>query len=86
MLPIVLSYTLFRWECNMRAATVLGFVGAGGIGSQLVISMKLFEYNQVATLTLAILGLVILVDLVGQVIRTRMLDARAVTCGPLIQE
>lgn len=73
-LPVLLSYTLFRWECNMRAATVLGFVGAGGIGTQLTLSMQLFNYSEVSTLILVILTLVILVDLVGQFIRTRLLD------------
>jgi phosphonate transport system permease protein len=86
MLPVLLSYTLFRWECNMRAATLLGFVGAGGIGSQLTISMKLFQYHEVLTLAISILLLVILVDLVGQFIRTRMLDARAIACAPAILE
>jgi len=73
-LPVLLSYTLFRWECNMRAATVLGFVGAGGLGTQLVISMKLFQYNEVLTLVLVLLGLVVLVDSAGQLIRTRLLE------------
>jgi len=73
-LPVFLSYTLFRWECNMRAATVLGFVGAGGIGAQLMISMKLFAYSEVMTLAMEIFALVILVDLAGQIIRTRILD------------
>ncbi|MBO8170139.1 MAG: phosphonate ABC transporter, permease protein PhnE [Thermoanaerobacteraceae bacterium] len=74
-LSVFLSYTLFRWECNMRAATVLGFVGAGGIGTQLIISIKLFRYNEVMTLILAILILIALVDILGQFLRTRVLDA-----------
>jgi len=86
MLPTLLSYTLFRWECNMRAATLLGFVGAGGIGSQLVISMKLFQYHEVLTLALAILCLVVLSDVVGQVIRTRVLDGPGVDCEPAMVE
>lgn len=73
-LPVLLSYTLFRWECNMRAATVLGFVGAGGLGTQLVISMKLFQYNEVTTLAIVLLGLVMLVDSVGQLVRSRLLE------------
>lgn len=81
-LPILLSYTLFRWECNMRAATVLGFVGAGGIGTQLSISMKLFRYDEVLTLAIGILLLVTLVDMVGSVIRARILDAPTITCSP----
>ncbi|MGE3272762.1 MAG: phosphonate ABC transporter, permease protein PhnE [Chloroflexota bacterium] len=82
-LPVLLSYTLFRWECNMRAATVLGFVGAGGIGTQLSISMKLFQYNEVLTLALAILLLVTLVDVVGGIARARVLDAPTIAaCEP----
>jgi phosphonate transport system permease protein len=83
-LPVLVSYTLFRWECNMRAATVLGFVGAGGIGTQLAIGMKLFRYDEVLTLALAILALVTLVDLVGQLARARILDAPSVAnCSPI---
>lgn len=74
-LPVFLSYTLFRWECNIRSATVLGFVGAGGIGTQLMISMKLFMYQEVATLIAAIFFLVIFVELAGQYLRTRILDS-----------
>lgn len=79
-LPVFLSYTLFRWECNMRAATVLGLVGAGGIGSQLIISMKLFRYDEVMTLILAILMLVMLVDLLGQAVRRRVLEGSRTAC------
>lgn len=73
-LSIFLSYTLFRWECNLRSATVLGFVGAGGIGTQLIISMKLFMYHEVSTLILAILLLVITIELFGQYLRVRILE------------
>ncbi len=76
-LPMLLSYTLFRWECNMRAATVLGFVGAGGIGTQLIYKLKLFQYQDLSTLILITLLLVTLVDLTGQLIRTRLLDTAA---------
>jgi phosphonate transport system permease protein len=86
MLPVLLSYTLFRWECNMRAATLLGFVGAGGIGSQLTISMKLYQYHEVSTLALSILLLVVLVDVVGQVIRSRVLDSPTNACAPLLTD
>ncbi|MFZ5652359.1 MAG: phosphonate ABC transporter, permease protein PhnE [Bacillota bacterium] len=80
-LPVFLSYTLFRWECNMRAATVLGFVGAGGIGTQLMISMKLFAYGEVLTLVATIFMLVFIVDLAGQLIRANVLGDRKVKCG-----
>ena len=79
-LSVFLSYTLFRLECNLRAATILGFVGAGGIGTQLVISMKLFNYGEVATLVIVILLMVTLIDLVGQFIRQRILDGSNPAC------
>lgn len=72
-LPVFLSYTLFRWECNMRSATVLGFVGAGGIGTQLMISMKLFMYQEVSTLIMAIFLLVVAVEIIGQYLRSHIL-------------
>ena len=77
-LPALLSYTLFRWECNLRAATVLGLVGAGGIGTELVLSFRLFRYHELLTLVLAVLALVALIDLAGQVLRSRILDGREV--------
>lgn len=84
-LPVFLSYTFFRLECNMRAATILGFVGAGGIGSQLIISMKLFNYGEVSTLVAAIFILVAMSDLVGQLIRARVFKGPAPRrCRPMI--
>ena len=76
-LPLLLSHTLYRWECNMRAAAILGFVGAGGIGNLLIIKLKLFHYHDLATLILATIGLVVLVDLVSQVVRGRVLEPRS---------
>lgn len=73
-LPTLLSYTLFRWECNLRAATVLGLVGAGGIGTELVLSFRLFRYHELSTLVLAVLALVALIDLTGHILRSRILD------------
>jgi phosphonate transport system permease protein len=53
-LPGLLGYTLYSLECAIRAASVLGFVGAGGIGQELQLSMRLFEYGQVSTLLAAL--------------------------------
>lgn len=50
------------WECNIPSATILGFVGAGGIGQQILISMNLFDYSKVATLVGATIIVVLLVD------------------------
>ena len=66
------SLTLYQWECNIRSATILGFVGAGGIGQQILISMNLFDYPKVATLVGATIIVVLLVDRFSAAIRRRL--------------
>jgi len=62
VLPQLMSYTLYRWENNIRAAAVLGVVGAGGLGQLLAFHMGLFHMSKTATVLLAMLLLVALVD------------------------
>jgi phosphonate transport system permease protein len=62
VLPQLMSYTLYRWENNIRAAAVLGVVGAGGLGQLLAFHMSLFHMGKTATVLIAMLGLVALVD------------------------
>jgi phosphonate transport system permease protein len=62
VLPQLMSYTLYRWENNIRAAAVLGVVGAGGLGQLLSFHMGLFHMNKTATILVAMLLLVALVD------------------------
>ena len=62
VLPQVMSYTLYRWENNIRAAAVLGVVGAGGLGQLLAFHMGLFHMAKTATILAAMLLLVALVD------------------------
>jgi phosphonate transport system permease protein len=62
VLPQLLSYTLYRWENNIRAAAVLGVVGAGGLGQLLAFHMGLFHMGKTATILAAMLVLVALVD------------------------
>jgi phosphonate transport system permease protein len=62
VLPQLMSYTLYRWENNIRAAAVLGVVGAGGLGQLLSFHMGLFHMGKTATILGAMLGLVALVD------------------------
>ena len=69
--PSILAYTLYAFECNVRAAAVLGFVGAGGIGQEINLSMRLFEYGQVTTLLAAFVVLVLLTDAVSRRARGR---------------
>jgi phosphonate transport system permease protein len=69
VLPQLMSYTLYRWENNIRAAAVLGVVGAGGLGQLLSFHMGLFQMNKTATILTAMILLVALVDLTSYVIR-----------------
>jgi phosphonate transport system permease protein len=62
VLPQLLSYTLYRWENNIRAAAVLGVVGAGGLGQMLAFHMGLFQMGETSSVLLAMLALVALVD------------------------
>jgi len=71
-LPNVTAYTLYSFECCVRAASVLGFVGAGGIGYEISLSMRLFEYRQVMTLILGFVLLLALTDMVSNKLRARL--------------
>ncbi len=62
VLPQLISYTLYRWENNIRAAAVLGVVGAGGLGQMLAFHMGLFQMSETSTVLIAMLLLVALVD------------------------
>jgi len=67
----VVDLALYRWEYNFRASTVLGMVGAGGIGFELMSSLRLMHYDEVVALLLIILAMVTLVDSVGAFLRRR---------------
>ncbi|MBI4637578.1 MAG: phosphonate ABC transporter, permease protein PhnE [Candidatus Rokubacteria bacterium] len=71
-LPSVVSYTLYRWECAIRASAILGFVGAGGLGQQIELSMRMFQFNEVLTLLAILCLLVAGVDFVSGRIRARV--------------
>src|SRR5688572_19283343 len=68
----IASQLLYQWECNIRSSVIIGFVGAGGIGQALGISLKLFRYEELATLIIAILLIIIGVDRMSRVFRTRL--------------
>ncbi|HLE42729.1 MAG TPA: phosphonate ABC transporter, permease protein PhnE [Methylomirabilota bacterium] len=72
-LPQFLAYALYRWEVTIRAAAVLGFVGAGGLGQRIHIALSLFLDNQLLTLILAIYVMVTLVDALSAWLRRRLI-------------
>jgi phosphonate transport system permease protein len=67
--PQLLSYSLYRWEMNIRMATILGFVGAGGLGQMLYYELSLLREAQASTVIIAMLLLVILVDSISSKLR-----------------
>ena len=68
-LPNVVAYTLYRWECAIRASAILGFVGAGGLGQQIELSMRMFQFDEVLTLLAILFVLVASVDVISGRIR-----------------
>ena len=72
VLPLFLSYILYRLETNIRAATVLGFVGAGGIGFYLQTYLRMIDYPAASTVLLVTVAMVMLVDGVSSRLRDRL--------------
>lgn len=70
--PLWTSLALYRFESNVRAATVLGIVGAGGIGQTLLEAMRGFKYDETAVIILVIIAVVFITDFLSGAIRKRM--------------
>ncbi|MGA2126888.1 MAG: phosphonate ABC transporter, permease protein PhnE [Xanthobacteraceae bacterium] len=69
VLPNFASYALLRFEINARSATVIGFVGAGGIGQDLLEAIRKFYYSDVSAILLLIIGMVMIIDITTERIR-----------------
>jgi phosphonate transport system permease protein len=72
VLPLFLSYVLYRLETNIRAATVLGFVGAGGIGFYLQTYLRMIDYPAASTVLLVTVAMVMVVDTLSSKLRERL--------------
>ncbi|MFP8955458.1 phosphonate ABC transporter, permease protein PhnE [Natrialbaceae archaeon A-CW3] len=70
--PTFIGVATYRWDINVREATVIGFVGAGGIGTNLTTSIDLFQWNRVLTILIAIFALVIISELVSAYARKKV--------------
>jgi phosphonate transport system permease protein len=64
---------LLRFEVNVRGATVIGFVGAGGIGQDLITAIRKFYYSDVSAMLLMIIGTVMVIDMLSGGLRHRLL-------------
>ncbi len=72
VLPQLADITIYRWEYHFRASAVLGIVGAGGIGFELMAALRLIKYDEVSAILLAILACVLVVDSIGAALRRKL--------------
>ena len=72
VLPVIFGTIVYRWDINIRESTVLGFVGAGGIGIMLYSSVNLFLWREVMVILIAIFGVVVVSEFVSAVVRQRI--------------
>jgi phosphonate transport system permease protein len=75
VLPNLISYTLLRFEINIRASTILGFVGAGGIGQELYLVINFNYYEEVSAIILLIIFTVVSIDLLSGYLRKNIIEA-----------
>jgi len=71
------SYALLRFEINVREASVMGFVGAGGIGQELVVAIRKFYYSDVSAILITIILTVFIIDIVTGWLRGRLFGKEA---------
>jgi len=71
-LPVIYGTTVYRWDINIRESSVLGFVGAGGIGILLYSSINQFLWQEVTVIMIAVLGVVIASEFLSATVRQRI--------------
>jgi phosphonate transport system permease protein len=72
IMPLLVGVTIYRWEYHFRASTVMGMVGAGGIGFELYGALRIMQYREVSALLLVILVMVVLIDALSSVLRQHL--------------
>lgn len=72
VLPVIYGTTVYRWDINIRESTVLGFVGAGGIGILLYSSINQFQWREVSLMLVAVFGVVLVSEFVSATVRQRI--------------
>ena len=77
VLPHFIAYTLFMFEINLRTSTVLGLVGAGGIGSTMMTQLTFFRYDRLMAIVIMLFALVVLVDWISTRWRQRLVEGAA---------
>ena len=74
VLPIVISYWLFRFEINVRVSAVLGMIGAGGVGSELVQQLNFRNFEAVGAVLIITVVVVIIIDTISAAVRRRIIQ------------
>jgi len=77
VLPNIISYTLLRFEINVRSPSIIGYVGAGGLGQEFRTAMSLQEYTDLSALFVIILVTVIIIDYASEKLRHRIIGLEA---------
>ena len=77
VMPVIISHWLFRFEINVRASAVLGLIGAGGIGGELVSQLNFRNFPQVGAVLLIVIVAVLLIDAVSSSVRRRIIAGGA---------
>ena len=72
-MPVIVSYWLFRFEINVRASAVLGLIGAGGVGSELVSQLNFRNFPEVGAVLAMTVAMVVLIDTVSSAVRRRII-------------
>jgi phosphonate transport system permease protein len=72
-MPLMISYTLLDFEANIRSATILGIVGAGGVGFEVQAAFSQFLFHRVLTILVEIVAMVTIVDRLSAIIRARLI-------------
>jgi phosphonate transport system permease protein len=72
VLPVIYGTTVYRWDINIRESSVLGFVGAGGIGISLYAAINQFQWQEVSVILIAVFVVVILSEFVSAAVRRRI--------------
>ena len=71
MAPVVARDTIFRFELNLRESLILGIVGAGGIGFYIQTYVRSFQYDKAASVTMAVVAMVIAIEAINVALRRR---------------
>ena len=74
---LIIGYILYYFEYNVRTSTILGLVGAGGIGLHLMTGIHLFRYGEVATIMLVIVSVITTMDWLSTMVRTRIIKGKS---------